>query len=67
MKVEKLRYVAPAVESCRVELEGVVAETVPVLEFDPGENNIDNWTETVLGDAVNPKQGQGGDVFIGPW
>jgi hypothetical protein len=68
MRMEaKLIYVSPAVESCRVELEGVVAETVSAMSFDGGANNIDNWTETEWGEAKNPGQKQGGDVYAGTW
>jgi hypothetical protein len=60
-------YVSPAVESCRVLLEGVVAATVRSLSFDGGADSIDNWTEIELGEASNPGLGQGGDVYAGSW
>jgi hypothetical protein len=63
----KLSYVAPAVAVCRVELEGVVAETVYSIGFSGEVNNIGNWTEIELGEASNPGQKQGGDVYTGSW
>jgi hypothetical protein len=64
---KKLVYVAPAVDVCRVELEGVIAETVYSIGFEPGENKINSWTEKEVGEAVHAGQGQGGDLYIGMW
>jgi hypothetical protein len=58
-------YMAPTVDVCRVELEGVIAVTTHDIGFTLGENDINNWQETVRGEAISA--GQGGDVYIGAW
>jgi hypothetical protein len=65
VKVEKRpAYIAPAVDVCRVELEGVIAVTTQSIGFAPGENKI-GWTETYLGEEIDP--GKGGDVYVARW
>jgi hypothetical protein len=56
----KLRYVAPAVESCRVELEGGLAAVASVGAMSVA--GVDGWatSETILGDDAEE---EGGDLY----
>jgi hypothetical protein len=62
MKGERLNYVAPAVKSRRIALEGAVAaaQSVGAMRVE-----VDDWgsSEIVLGDDVDT---EGGDAYV-PW
>lgn len=61
----KQDYATPTADVCRVDLEGVVAESTSRVGFAAGENGINDWQEVELGEAH--VAGEGGDVYVSSW